>query len=109
MDYIFYQNEYGGKVNANDFKRLLVQARATLNYYTFNRASDSNESVKYTLCELVDYLKELENKGGKEIVSEKVSTHSVTYADKENISASKKKKEIIYKYLGHTGLLYRGV
>lgn len=109
MDYNFYQSEYGGKVIEQEFNRLLIQAKAMLSYYTFNRASDKDINVKYTLCELVDYLKELQNKGGKEIASEEVSTHSVTYADKDNISSKKKQKEIMMKYLGHTNLLYRGI
>ncbi len=36
--------------------------------------------MKFAVCELVDYLKDLEDKGGKEIASEKVGTYSVTYA-----------------------------
>lgn len=109
MDYNFYQSEYGGKVGPKDFNKLLVQAKATLNYYTFNRANESDINVKYILCELIDYLKNLEAKGGKEIASEKVSTHSTSYVEKDNKSSKQIQKEIIKKYLGHTNLLYRGI
>lgn len=109
VDYNYYSNTYGGKVSSIDFTALEIKASRVLNYYTFNRIEEVTDSIKLAVCELVDYLKELEDKGGKEIASEKVSTHSVTYADKDNISSKKKQKEIINNYLGHTGLLYRGV
>lgn len=109
VDYEYYSINYGGKVSSTDFTTLEIKASGILNYYTFNRIEEVTEDIKLTICELVDYLKELENKGGKEIASESVSTHSVTYAAKDNTSTKKKQKEIINKYLAHTNLLYRGV
>lgn len=109
MNYEFYKNVYYGKVSVEEFPKLLIKAMNIVKYYTFNRASDKDINVKYALCELIDYLYKISKTAGKEIASETVSTHSVTYADKDNISSKKKQKDIINKYLSHTGLLYRGI
>jgi len=53
----------------------------------------------------------LQTTDGKEIASESVATYSVTYAvgnDSEK-SIQNRQKDIVKKWLGHTGLLYRGV
>lgn len=109
MDYNFYQMEYGGKAPLEEFPRLLIQAMAEIKYYTLNRANDNDINVKYALCELIDYLYKLGQTDDKEISSEKVGTYSVTYEKEEKSTIDKKKKKIIYKYLAHTGLLYRGI
>jgi hypothetical protein len=112
VDYEFYKNNYGGRISPFEFPRLKIQASNIVDYYTFNRIETVDDRVKYAVCELVDYLKEVEDKGGKEVASEKVSTHSVTYVvgSKEGTDPVKQKqKDIVKKWLGHTGLMYRGV
>lgn len=112
VDYDFYQNNYGGRVSPLEFPRLEIQASNIVNFYTFNRIKEVDDSIRFAVCELVDYLKEVKDKGGKEIASEKVGTHSVTYVvgTKEGIDPiEKRKKDIVNKYLGHTGLMYRGI
>lgn len=108
VDFDFYKNTYGGKVSETDFPTLEIQAAMTVKYYTFNRVTSSNENVRFAVCDLVDYLYQLKQTGGKEISSESVSTHSVSYVVDEKNTVDKKKKDIIKKYLAHTGLMYRG-
>lgn len=111
VDYEFYSQTYHGEVPQEKFERLNIQAQAIIDKYTFNRIKEANYNVKFAVCELIDYLYELENKGGNEIASEKVGTYSVTYAT-GNGSADlikKKQRDIAMKWLGHTGLMYRGV
>ncbi|NBI08065.1 hypothetical protein [Senegalia massiliensis] len=109
MDYKFYEMEYGGKAPSEEFPMLLIQAMSEVKYYTLNRSNYSDINVKYALCELIDYLYKLSQSDDKEIASESVGTYSVSYNTDKKDSVDKKKKKIIYKYLAHTGLLYRGV
>lgn len=107
VDYNFYKNTYKGKVSSIDFPRLEIQANSIVDLYTFNRIKEPDQKVKFAVCELVDYLKTIEDIGGKEIAQESVGGHSVTY--KVVKTAEQKQYEIVKKYLAHTGLLYRGV
>lgn len=111
VDYEFYSQTYHGEIPQEKFERLNIQAQAIINKYTFNRIEEPDDNIKFAICELIDYLYELENKGGNEIASEKVGTYSVTYAiPGEGIDLVKRKqRDIARKWLGHTGLMYRGV
>lgn len=112
VDYEFYSQTYGGKVPEILFNKLATQASAIIDYYTFNRIKEADNNVKYATCELIDYIKNIEDKGGQEVASEKVGTHSMTYVagNKDGIDPIKKKqRDIVKKWLGHTGLMYRGV
>lgn len=111
VDYEFYRDKYGGKVTEEEFKHLEILAASRVDYYTFNRIEEADDNVKYAVCELIDYLKELQNKGGNEIVSEKVGTYSITYAvaNEGTNLVKEKQRDIVRKWLGHTGLMYRGV
>ena len=110
VDYDFYSTTYSGIISNNEFTKLEIQASSIVDFYTFNRIdkTDVSEKVKFAVCELVDYLKELKAAGGKEIASESVGSHSVSYVT-NNTSSEDKKYSIVKKYLGHTGLMYRGV
>ena len=114
VDYEFYKDIWGGLVPENIFPRLEIQARSTMDYYTFNRlkgVKNISEDVKFAMCELIEYQNKLDQQGGKEIASEKVGSHSITYADtgKEGRDLVKRKqRDIVQKYLGHSGLMYRG-
>ena len=115
VDYNYYSNVYKGKVREEDFTSLEIKASGILNYYTFNRIEEVTENIKLAICELIDYIAEEERiRNEKEIQSESVGTHSVTYAiaknrNKNSSVVKKEQKDIIYKYLAHTNLLYRGV
>lgn len=117
VDYDFYLNIYAGEVDEILFAKLELQASTIVNYYTFNRIPDLTiitDDIKLAVCELIDYLSEEERvKSNKEIQSESVGSHSVTYAisknrNKNSTIVKKEQKEIVYKYLAHTNLLYRG-
>ena len=102
IDYDFYKNVYFGE-NVDDdlqFKRLARKAEVIANKYTFGRISklksgkltnksikdvesdETIESIKFTICELIDYL------------------HSPNKNDSEY--------DIVYSNLINTGLMYRG-
>lgn len=110
VDYDFYSTTYGGSVSSTEFTKLEIQSSSIVDFYTLNRIdkTDVSDKIKLAVCELVDYLKELEAIGGKEIASESVGSHSVSYVT-NNTSSEDKKYSIVKKYLGHTGLMYRGV
>lgn len=108
VDFNFYQQTYKGKVPEGDFTRLEIQASSLIDYYTFNRITEVDNKVKFTVCELIDNLQELENLEGKGIDSEKVGSYAVTYSKVQEKELKQEQKNIIVKYLGHTGLMYRG-
>lgn len=114
LDYDFYKTNWGNKVPEEDFTQLNIKATQIIDYYTFNRLKNLeiiDDDVKYAICELIDDMHRLKATGGKEIASEKVGTHSITYATSSNSddTVKKKQKDIVKKWLGHTGLMYRGV
>lgn len=113
VDYSFYEMEYGGKVPQEDFINLEVKASGIINYYTFNRIEILTQGVKFAICELVDCLADEYKKANeKEIQSETVGSHSVTYAISKASNIGNKSnnnyRRILNKYLAHTNLLYRG-
>ena len=114
LDYDFYQVYWGGKIPMADFTQLNIKATQIVDYYTFNRLKNLEtieNDVKYAVCELIDEMHRLEKTDGKEVASEKVGTYSISYAvnnDSEK-AIQDKQKNIVKKWLGHTGLLYRGV
>ena len=127
-DFEYYSTSFNGKlVPQETFEKYNIMATSKVNYFTSNRINVDNISnnIKNCTCEIIELLyfqnnnKELLNSeiNGKQIQSETVGPHSVTYAN--NVSTLKKQiyntdelDEEIYKiclsYLGHTGLMYRG-
>lgn len=121
-------NGFGGTIiPETSFLNYERQARVSINTFTFNRLKSDNtlidDDVKECLCVMMERLynidqKELET-DGKEIASESVDGHSVTYVNKTSeteknmIDKSKatdiKLYNIAKKYLFDTGLLYRGI
>lgn len=114
VDFDYYSNIYKGKVKEEDFPTLEIKASGILNYYTFNRIKEDaiNDKIKLTVCELIDNIEQLEKVEGEDkgITQEKVGTYSVSYAnpDIKRKELKQEQKQTIFKYLGHTGLLYRG-
>ena len=113
VGYEYYKETYNGTVPMERFNNLEIRASNLIDYYTFNRLKDKEigNKAKFAVCELIDYLAELKATGGKEVASETVGTHSITYVTakdgRDPIKA--KQKSIVAKYLAHTGLMYRGV
>lgn len=113
LDHEFYKTNWGGKAPEEDFTQLNIKATKIIDYYTFNRLKSLEtveDDVRYAICELIDEMHRLEKTEGKEVASEKVGTYSISYAltDSEK-TIQNKQKDIVRKWLGHTGLLYRGV
>lgn len=106
LNYEFYVNTYKGKLTEDQFDKHLINSTATINYYTFNRIEEYSDTIKLAICELIDLEDKIENDKG--IASETVDDYSVSYK-KDKVSNKEKQKEIIFKHLGHTSLLYRGV
>lgn len=114
IDYGFYKTNWNGKASEASFNQLNIRATSIIDYYTFNRLKcleTVDDNIKYAICELLDELYRREATGGKEVTSETVGTYSITYATSQDNDKSieNKQKSIIKKWLGHTGLLYRGV
>lgn len=87
-----------------------------IDLYTFNRIPHLTgipESVRMCCCELSEseFRKEKQQResGGK--TSEKVGSYSVSFAAAQESAeaASKEQRDIIMKWLGDTGLCYKGV
>lgn len=112
VDYNYYLNTYQGKVKEEVFSILEIKASGILNYYTFNRIKEVDDDIKLTVCELIDNIEQLEKleSEGKGITQEKVGSYSVSYAnsDIKRKELKQEQKQIIFRYLGYTGLLYRG-
>ena len=115
----YYANEYCcGKpvVESADFHKLLIKAQGIIDMYTFNRLKESAEivdEVQNCCCELVECINTYENGISEKpsgVSSEKIKNYSVTYESTENMKQryDKEVTNIVHKWLGRTGLLYRG-
>lgn len=112
-DFEYYRNTYGGEMAEKDYRRLSRQASAYLDAVCFDRIAKVTdaaitEKVKDACCAVADVC--LLNEQGGGIAAETNDGISVTYV---NGADSKTDEERLYQaallYLGHTGLLYRGV
>ena len=108
VDYSYYKNEYGGKLNEDVYRPLCISACSLVYMYTFNRISSDNviDEVKNAVCELVDFISKHTDE--KIISSEKIGQGSVTYDTKYEKSLDNSAYDIVRKHLIHTGLMYRG-
>lgn len=108
VDYSFYKDTYRGNIPQDVFNKLSIKASKYIDYVTFNRIDKVTEDIKLATCEVIDILYESSKKGDMEIKSETSGKYSISYAD-TNKTVDQKKYEVVKAYLGHTGLLYRGV
>lgn len=125
--YDYYTSRYlmdlEPSIPEDDFLRWEKQAECVIDQYTFNRLkTDSgliNSKVKDCTCELAELLYKADNvaqqaaeQGGflesysNDGESGSFDLSQSTYTEE---GKAKKTKEIIYRYLGNTGLLYAGV
>jgi hypothetical protein len=109
----YYKGAYCGEMAEKDYDRLSRQASAYLDFITYDRikkVTDETimEKVKDACCAVADTL--LLNEQGGGIAAETNDGVSVTYV---NGTGSKTDEQRLYGtaliYLGHTGLMYRGV
>lgn len=112
-DYSFYTKQFHGSLIPQErFEYLSARASDYMDWQTFGRLENGfpeeySEKVKKCCCALAESEFELERSGN--ISSEKNGNYSVTYSLKSEESQSSEKKRITARYLGSTGLLYRGV
>lgn len=120
-DEAFYKEKYllGRKpVISTGFLFYARRASQTIAQYTFGRLKDIEEAdipeeVKMCCCELAEaefqYEKQKKDSGGK--TSENIGTYSVSFGSAaESASAAVSEfRRIVMKWLGNTGLCYRGV
>lgn len=126
LNYATYQ-DLGGKIAEDDFDAHIAQAESYLNYYTQNRISTPTRSVQEALKAIVDLieedskeftaLKETQAVHGA-IKAQAAGQTRIEYSDpgRADILSWDKRQEVleksIYKivkrWLGLTGLMYRG-
>lgn len=118
-DEIFYNEKYllGRKpVVTTGFPFYARQASQVIDQYTFGRLSgveDIPEEVQMCCCELAEaeFEREQQQKASRGKTSERIGTYSVTFGSAKEMDsvAASKQHGIIMKWLGNTGLCYRGV
>ena len=118
-DNSFYTDEYLQGTNPTisaGFNYYARSASRIIDLYTFGRlegVEDIPKDVKLCCCELAEAVFENESQsrdtGNK--TSEKIGSYSVSFsskADRENAFKSKQ-YDVVIKWLGNTGLCYRGI
>ncbi len=108
--YDYYIGEFRGKAieSADEFSRLSERASEYIDAMTMYRAKtfdDSNNELKKACCAIAELIPVEENNTGK--TSESVGKWSVSYESQANIS--KKKYDVLKRYLVATGLLFSGM
>lgn len=105
-DYSFYQNEYHGKLDENEFNRLIVPATAYIKMITFGRSETIQSfEVELATCAVLD---EIEAQEKPELSSQTVGPWTKHFVTKEK-SGNQRKYDAAAVYLAGTGLLYRGL
>jgi hypothetical protein len=113
VDNTYYTNNFGGStIPSNLFTSYERKARTFLDNITFNKlkidATLITDTIKECLCEIMECNYKFETDGGIKI-SESVGSQSVSYQINQNDTEFNRYYKIAKRYLGHTGLLYRGV
>ncbi|HBG7746641.1 TPA: hypothetical protein KRE80_002143 [Clostridioides difficile] len=106
IDYEFYST-LGGEIPQGKFNKYAIRATKYIDYNTFNRIEEVTEEIKIATCEIADLIYKSNLEGDKEIQSESIGSHSVTYTA-NNKTLEQKAYDILKMYLD-SDLLYRGV
>lgn len=117
VDYSFYVGQYFGNIIAeSDFNGYSRLAETYVNQYTFSRihgvlTDEDKQNVYFCICEIADRLYDNDHlPSAKGITSENVDGHSVSFERRKTTSQLKPLiQEIVYRYLGTSNLLYRGI
>lgn len=110
-DYTYYTDEFLGSAIAEaDFPALALRASEELDIMTFDRAADVTDldeldRLAKATCALAENIQAHVGNGAA-VTSEKVGNHAVTY--EFAISERQQNINVVRRYLGTTGLLYRG-
>lgn len=130
-NYEYYMVDYKSElVPQESFDKLMIKATSRVNYFTSNRISSStledeniSTQVQNCVCEIIELLYTQEQLKEalvekKQVQSETVGPISKTYSNNLNLISQRilndtELDESIYQicvtYLGHTGLMYRGI
>ena len=112
-DYSYYTEQFCGKLIPQErFEYLSARASEYIDWQTFGRLESGVpdeylDKVKKCCCALAE--SEFEFRMNGNISSEKNGSYSVTYSAKSDNAHNAEKSLVIARYLGNTGLLYRGV
>jgi len=121
-DYTYYLDTYGGTIiPAEAFEKAMRDASREVNRYTLERAeavlaanSDLSliEKIKFAACAVAEVIYQYGNQimGRRDIASESVGDHSVSYLSTDQLRANEVHalSETIEGYLGLTGLMFLG-
>jgi len=121
-DYTYYLDTYGGAIiPAEAFEKAMRDASREVNRYTLERAeavlaanSDLSliEKIKFAACAVAEVIYQYGNQimGRRDIASESVGDHSVSYLSTDQLRANEVHAitETINGYLGLTGLMFLG-
>ena len=118
-DYSFYKNVYLGiMLSEDDFPRLSQRASEYIDYITMSKAGrdPALTQIKLCCCALAEQLQTAEkaqlasvsDSGEKQ--SESVGSYSVAYRSSAEVyaAAQAEMRKTAARYLGSTGLMYRG-
>lgn len=115
-DYAFYTDKYLGRIipNENDFAYYALRASEIIDNKTFGRINEITPAVQLACCAAADELysdASAKAKAASGVSSESVDGYSVSYraynAESEK-TAEKRVNAAIKRYLGGTGLMFRG-
>lgn len=100
VDFDYYSKEYNGTlIPEKSFPKISVEASQKINYFTQYRIVEEKEVIKYTTCLIADEIMKNENlkntiSNDKEVASESVGPHSVSYVNKATIQKEQIKDDI---------------
>ena len=115
-DYDFYTDKYLGRIipNENDFAYYALRASEIIDNKTFGRINEITPAVQLACCAAADELysdASAKAKAASGVSSESVDGYSVSYraynTEAEKV-AEKRVNAAIKRYLGSTGLMFRG-
>ena len=115
-DYAFYTDKYLGRIipNDNDFAYYALRASEIIDSKTFGRINEITPAVQLACCAAADELysdASAKAKAASGVSSESVDGYSVSYRaynTETEKAAEKRVNAAIKRYLGSTGLMFRG-
>ena len=115
-DYDFYTDKYLGRIipNENDFAYYALRASEIIDNKTFGRINEITPAVQLACCAAADELysdASTRAKAASGVSSESVDGYSVSYRaynTEAEKAAEKRVNAAIKRYLGSTGLMFRG-
>lgn len=115
VDYDYYTGTYlGTSIPQSGFDAAAERASDILDDLTFDRivrdGYQADEKIKKACCALAEQWYQIDQRGGMDIASESVGSHSITYRGTETGGGVYAEYlAIAARYLGPTGLLFRGI